>query len=64
MFRESLTWYEVSERLPDADLTVLVRIEGAEEPLWLGSLQDVWRDVEGFEINVIRWADMPTGDPQ
>lgn len=59
---ELITWHDVGEQLPDADITVLVRTHGCEEPVWLGYLDgEVWRDVDGLEITVLRWADMPLG---
>jgi hypothetical protein len=62
MLTETITWYAPAERLPDADLTVLVETRGCEEPIWLGALDgEQWRDVEGMPIEVVRWADMPRG---
>jgi hypothetical protein len=63
MHTEPITWHEVGEQLPDADLTVLVRTEECEEPVWLAFFDgEVWLDVEGTAITVVRWADLPTGD--
>ena len=62
MLTELLTWHAPSERLPDADLTVIVRMRGAEEPVWLGYWSgEEWRDLDGFPVDVVRWADMPQG---
>lgn len=60
--QELITWHEVAKDMPDADLTVLVRTHGSEEPVWLGFFDgEVWRDTDGQEITVVRWADMPVG---
>lgn len=62
MLTETITWRDAGPDLPDAELTVLVRTEGCGEPVWLGFHDgDVWRDTEGAEIAVIRWADLPQG---
>lgn len=65
MFTESLTWYDLLERLPDDGSTVLVKIDPStphSEPVWLGYLDgDQWREVSGEPITVIRWADVPEG---
>lgn len=63
MLTETIHWHEATEQLPDADLTVLVRTEGCAEPVWLGYHDgEAWRDTEGAEIAVLRWADLPAGD--
>lgn len=63
MLTETITWHTPAERLPDADLTVIVRTVDCEEPVWLGALDgDQWRDVDGMPITVVRWADLPKGD--
>lgn len=61
--RDVLDWHEVAEDdFPDADMTVIVRIRGAAEPVWLGVWDgEEWRDVEGLTIDVVRWADLPEG---
>lgn len=60
--QEVITWRAVGEQLPDADLTVLVRTRNSDEPVWLGYLDgEEWRDVEGLEIDVTHWAEMPKG---
>lgn len=61
--REVLDWHEVaSNDLPDADLTVIVRLRNNEEPVWLGYCDGHdWRDLDGQPVDVVRWADMPLG---
>lgn len=60
--QEVIQWHEVTDQLPDADLTVLVRTRDCDEPVWLGHLDgEVWRDTLGDEITVVRWAEMPLG---
>lgn len=61
--RDILDWHEVADGdFPDADLTVIVRTRGCEEPVWLGFWDgEEWRDSEGQPIDVIRWTDMPKG---
>jgi hypothetical protein len=65
MRTESLTWYEIAERLPDDGTTVLVEIDPTtphSEPVWLGYLDaEQWREVSGEPITVVRWADVPKG---
>lgn len=59
------TWTKVKEGLPDADLVVLVSVQGTSEPVWLGYLDgEDWRYVEStlIEVNgakVIGWSDLP-----
>lgn len=65
MQTETITWYTPAERLPDADLTVLVRMpEGWDEPVTQGYLDgDRWRDADGSPIvTPALWAELPTGD--
>lgn len=65
MIRETLTWYEVDEKLPDDDTTVLVQIPSSEsDPVWPGWLCDgQWYSSDGFEIEgVQRWAEMPIAE--
>lgn len=59
------TWIKVKESLPDADLVVLVSVQGASEPVWLGYLDgEDWRYVDGTliesdGITVVGWSDLP-----
>lgn len=63
MITETLTWYDLPERLPDDDRTVVYEAPDSDEPIWLGYLDgDQWRSAEGVEIEgVVRWAEMPRG---
>lgn len=54
------TWIDVSEKLPDSDVTVVVNTPNSSEPVWLGFHDgECWRNVEGFPITVTAWAEMP-----
>lgn len=62
--QEVIVWHEVANGdLPDADMTVLVRMRDVDaEPVWLGYWTgEVWREASGLEVDVVRWADMPVG---
>lgn len=62
MLTETITWHEAAEELPDADLTVLVKTKGCEEPVWLGYFNGAdWLDVDNMQISVTHWADIPKG---
>jgi hypothetical protein len=64
MSTEILTWIPVAERLPDADMTVCIAIDNADEPTWLGFLDgDEWREVDGSPVGgtVTHWAEMLKG---
>lgn len=66
MTTETITWHPLAtEGPPDADITVLVSVEDASEPTWLGFFDgDVWRDAATggkFASSVTAWADMPEG---
>lgn len=65
MLIETITWYPVAERLPDADLTVLIK-HGApgEDEVTEGFLDgETWRYAEsGGTCPLVRyWAEMPEG---
>lgn len=63
-FRESIEWIEVSERLPNDDETVLIKMPESDEPVWLGWHDDQqWYSVDGAEMEgVTAWAAMPSGE--
>lgn len=64
MLVETITWHELHERLPDADLTVLIEAEDVDgDPVTQGYLDgEQWRLVDGMPIDkVLRWAEMPKG---
>lgn len=63
-------WIPVAERLPDADLTVLIATDPAHhsEPVWLGFHDgEAWREVNGEPAFVTHWQEMleppTTGEP-
>ncbi len=60
---ELLTWHRLPGKLPDADTTVLVEAQHAEE-VWPGYLDGAtWRWATGLPVmgKVLAWADMPAG---
>lgn len=62
MLTELLNFYEPAERMPDSDLTVILRLRNNEEPVWLGFHDgEAWRDLDGMPVEVVRWAELPVG---
>jgi hypothetical protein len=62
MLTEALNFYEPAERMPDSDLTVILRLRNNEEPVWLGFHDgEEWRDLDGQPVEVVRWAELPVG---
>lgn len=64
--RETITWIDAEDRLPDADITVLLFAPGHTEPVWTGYYDDdegEWRFCNGAGLNhpVVAWAEMPVG---
>ena len=58
---ESILWRAYDD-LPDSDTTVLVAAAGGIEPVWLGYFNgEKWVTIEGYEITVTHWADLPQG---
>ena len=54
------TWIDASKELPDSDTTVFVSLINDPEPVWLGYHDGTtWLSVEGAEIEVIAWSDLP-----
>lgn len=62
---ETMTWWSVGARLPDADVTVMVTLEDESEPCWPGYFDgEQWIEASTggpFAVRVIAWADMPAG---
>jgi hypothetical protein len=67
---ETIEWFAVTDKLPDADITVLVNAPGADEPVWLGWYDGVfWFAVTGdgygdedeIAAEVTAWAHIPRG---
>lgn len=60
---ETIEWHEVAnDDFPDADLTVIGRLRGNEEPVWLVYWTgEEWQDIDGQPVDVVRWCDMPRG---
>ncbi|MGZ5858710.1 MAG: DUF551 domain-containing protein [Burkholderiaceae bacterium] len=62
---EEINWVSVGDRLPDAEITVLVFLQDANEPCWPGYIceNDVWFYADGMPIDEAPtyWAHMPGG---
>lgn len=60
--RETIKWVPVSERMPDADETVLIYAPGSDDPVGEGWFDGtVWRDWLGVLPPVTHYATMPKG---
>jgi Protein of unknown function (DUF551) len=68
--QETISWFSVAEKLPDADTTVLVYVPGSDEPVWLGFYDgcfwfavtgDGYGDEDEIAAEVKAWATMPKG---
>ena len=54
------SWISVEKSLPDSDTTVLITTIDNSEPVWLGYHNgDCWRSVDGSQVSVSHWAEMP-----
>lgn len=61
MMIESITWHPVSEP-PDSDITVMLFVPDATEPVWPGYLDgDLWRSANGMPVTPTHRAEMPKG---
>ncbi|WKJ88786.1 hypothetical protein QZJ86_12210 [Methylomonas montana] len=62
---EKITWYPVSDRLPDDEMTVLLWHPEMDEPVWLGyHLDGGWFAADSFPLpdgTVLYWAEMLAG---
>jgi hypothetical protein len=66
---ECVRWIESAKELPDAGVTVLMFIDGADEPVWLGYFEEespsgnVWTYANGMPVleAVTHWAEMLSG---
>lgn len=67
---ENILWIPVRDRLPDPEITVLIFHPSADEPVWLGYLDEdddghFWRWADGRRVEaadaVTHWADLPAG---
>lgn len=58
---EQIEWIACAERLPDDEITVLLRTEQDVWPGWRAG--SVWRDTDGMPVRrkVTHWCDMPAG---
>lgn len=54
------SWIACADELPDEELTVLVYAPAQPDPVWLGYLdQGMWLSVEGADLDVTHWMDLP-----
>lgn len=62
---EAIAWTRpAAAGMPDADITVLLHVEGADEPVWPGWWDGerwIWADGQPVEGRVIEFADLPGG---
>lgn len=60
--REVIEWHSVAEKMPDADITVLIHAPDLDEPVWLGWFDgEKWYAVDATEVEgVADWADVPS----
>lgn len=55
-------WFEVGEKMPDSDTTLLLFNDQASEPVWFGYHDGKrWRYVDGLIAMPTHWASMPAG---
>lgn len=57
-----MTWIAVSERLPDADLAVLIHVPDDDEPIWIGYHGgDQWYAADAMPLGerVAHWQELP-----
>lgn len=56
-----MTWISVEDRLPDDDISVLVYVPDAPEPIWLGFYDmDEWTWVDGgTNCRPTHWMELP-----
>ncbi len=59
---ETITWVDVSDRLPDDGKMKIVQTRCAYESIYIAwFLGDKWVDDEYDAVDVLAWADMPKG---
>lgn len=57
---QAFYWWGVGERMPDADITVMICAKTMDPPVWLGYFDgEKWLTVDGNEADVTHWADVP-----
>jgi len=60
--RVSVLWKDANLEKPDDNLAVLIYIPDADEPIWLGYLEDgTWFEMDGFPVEgeVKAWCNLP-----
>jgi hypothetical protein len=62
---ELITWIDPKRDVPTDSRDVMVRIQKANQVVtWVGywsAANEVWRDIDGFEVDVIWWSEKPEG---
>jgi hypothetical protein len=66
---EKIQWIATADELPDAGVTVLIFIDGADEQVWFGYFEEespsgnVWTYASGMPVleDVTHWAEVPAG---
>lgn len=62
MSTETIRWIPAGERLPDAEMSVMVATTSDTVPVWLGWYDgEQWLDSEAVPISVTHWAEIPGG---
>jgi hypothetical protein len=63
--KQTPDWQPISQGLPDSDSTVLIAIENADEPIWIGFHDgEQWRYLDAtavLPLRVTHWANFPEG---
>lgn len=61
---ETLNWIDASKDVPDENQTVLMFMPGADEPVWLGYLDEgTWKLADGMDTDTVvsHWCELPEG---
>lgn len=70
MIREAIEWFAPAEKLPDDEMTVLLKLANVDvpyqgEPVWPGFLDDEgWHLADGMPLDEppALWASLPAGE--
>ena len=61
---EKMNWVDPAIEMPDEEITVLVFVPSADEPVWPAYLCDGqwrWSTASSITGDVVAWAEMPKG---